>query len=178
MKHFIYFLAIILLIGMNFGVFANLPMWRQIPNLLLLLTLCFSLEKNTYDFFFIAFLSGIFLDFFSTDFFGGFTLGFLALALLLHLLANRFVVFELGWKSLSLLLAGSLLVLNGVFWAYNFFAYKLGLTAYFPDLRVITRALPASFFYNWLLLYPIYLYFNYLKRIVDNLTVRRRGLVR
>lgn len=178
MKYFIYTLAIIILIGLNLGLFNNLQINNQIPNLLLLLTLYFSLEKDSYDFFFIAFVSGLFLDFYSAGFFGGFTLAFLSLALLLHLLASNFVLLELNWKSLSLLLAASLVILNSLLWLYGLWVYKLNWAFGYTGLKTFASAFLPGLIYNWLLLYPMYLCYGLIKNLIENLTIRRRGLVR
>jgi cell shape-determining protein MreD len=178
MKYLIYIVAIIILFGVNLGFFSNLPVQHQVPNLLLLLTIFFSLEKNSYDFFFVAFLSGLFLDFFSFVFFGSFTLAFLILALSLHFLANHFVVLEINWKSLSLLLALSLLILNVVMWLYGIIALKFNWAPYYINFKTIFSALPIAYIYDWLLLYPVYLCYSSLKGLVANLTLRRRGIVK
>src|SRR3989344_6272424 len=102
MKYLIYLISIIVLLGLNLGLFNNFQINGQIPNLLFLFCLCFSLEKSAkggsasggidYDFFFVSFISGLFLDFYSTSFFGGFTLAFLCLSFLLHLMATNVIV--------------------------------------------------------------------------------------
>lgn len=61
-KYLIYFFAIVALLVLNLGLFNNLQIKGQIPNLLFLFSLCFALEKKSFDFFFVAFVSGLFLD--------------------------------------------------------------------------------------------------------------------
>jgi cell shape-determining protein MreD len=89
MKYLIYLFAIIILLAVNIGLFNNLQIKGQIPNLLFLMTLFFVLEKKSYDFFFISMVSGLFLDFFSTSFFGSFTVALLTLSLLLHFFVGK-----------------------------------------------------------------------------------------
>lgn len=177
MKYFIYIISIIILLGLNVGLFNNLQIRGQIPNLLLLLTLYCSLEKKGYEFFFVAFIAGIFLDFYSVNFFGSFTLAFLVLALAIHFLSGSLMVLEVNWRSLTLLLLASLLLVNFTLWLYGFLAFKLNLTADYESIVVFIKSFPAEFFYNWLLLYPMYLLSNLLKRLIDNLKLRRRGFV-
>jgi cell shape-determining protein MreD len=178
MKYLIYLIAIIILLGVNLGLFNNLQIQSQIPNLLFLLTLFFALEKKDYDFFFIALISGIFLDFFSAGFFGGFTLAFLAVAFGAHLVAANLLVAELNWKTLSLALLGALVFFNLTLWAYGLAAFKLSFSLQYIGIKIFTSRFLASFFYNWLLLYPVYLFFTFLHNFVDNLNIRRRGVVR
>src|SRR5271155_5350447 len=120
MKYVIYLISIIVLLGLNVGLFSNLQIQGQIPNLLLLLTVYFALDKKGYDFFFTAFVCGIFLDFFSPGFFGAFTVAFLILALAINALVNSLMLLEINWKSLTLLLLGALVVVNFSVWLYGF----------------------------------------------------------
>jgi cell shape-determining protein MreD len=177
MKYLFYLFTIIVLLGFNLGLFSSLQVGGQIPNLLLLLTIYFSLEKKNYDFFFVAFVSGVFLDFYSAGFFGAFTLAFLIFAFLIHLVVNNFIVLEINWKSLSLLLLGSLLVMNLILWVYGLIVFKLNWVPDYESLKIYMSKFFVSFAYNWLLLYPVYLLFGYLKNFIDNFTVRRRGIV-
>jgi hypothetical protein len=178
MKYLIYVIAIIFLVGVNLGLFNNLQLFGQIPNLLLLFTLFAALEKKDYDFFFVAFICGIFLDFYSASFFGSFTISLLLLALCLHILANTLALFELNWKSLGLLLLAGLVLLDLFSWIYGFAAYQFNWAPNFIAFQSFVRAFPAIFIYNLLLLYPTFLFYNFVKKIIDNLSIRRRGVVR
>jgi rod shape-determining protein MreD len=178
MKYFIYLIAIIVILGLNLGIFNSLQLYGQIPNLLFLFMLFFALEKQEYDFFFIALLSGLFLDFYSAGFFGAYTFAFLAVGLSAHLFANNLLVLEIDWKSLSLLLLISLIFFNLLLWVYQFLAFKLSWSGQYVNFNVFTSQFLVSFIYNWLLLYPMYLLFTFLRSFIQNLSVRRRGVVR
>lgn len=178
MKYFIYIFSILILLGINLGLFGYLPFYDQVPNLLLLLLIFYAIEKKNFDFFFIAFFSGVLLDFFSASFFGGFTLAFLVMAAIENLLSRIFIVFELNWKSLAILLFGSQIMFNIFLWLYYFCSYKLGWTPESPDLAVYLRGFLFSYIYNLILAYPVYLYYLYTKRAIDNLTLIRRGVVK
>jgi glucan phosphoethanolaminetransferase (alkaline phosphatase superfamily) len=92
-------------------------------------------------------------------------------------LSGSLMVLEVNWRSLTLLLLASLLLVNFTLWLYGFLAFKLNLTADYESIVVFIKSFPAEFFYNWLLLYPMYLLSNLLKRLIDNLKLRRRGFV-
>ncbi len=177
MKYLIYLLAIIILLGINLGLFNYLQIQNQMPNLLLLLTLCFALEKKDYDFFFIAFVSGLFLDFYSTGFFGQFTLAFLLAAFFLHIFAN-ILALEQNFKTLSAALAVCVIFFNFFVWLYSFAAFKLNWTGEYLDFKMLLKGLAASLVYSWLLLYPVYLLSQFLKRSLDRLNQRSGGVVR
>lgn len=166
------------MVGINIGLFGNFRIQGQIPNLPLLFLIFFCLGKKDYDFFLVAFFSGFVLDCYSTSFFGGFTLSFLFLAMGFYYLLNYFLVFELNWKSLTSLLLGALLFVNLFLWLYNLLAVKFGLTDTAIAFRVLMGHFFIQFLYSWLLLYPIYLLFNFISKAVDNLIIKRRGFVR
>jgi cell shape-determining protein MreD len=177
-KYLVYLIAIIILLGVNLGLFNSLQIQSQTPSLLFLLTLFFALEKKGYDFFFIALISGLFLDFYSAGFFGAFTLAFLVVSLLTHLFAANVLAAELNWKTLSLSLLGALVVFNLIIWAYGLMAFKLSFTSQYIGIKIFTSRFLINFLYDWLLLYPVYLYFTFLRNFTDNMDVRRRGVVR
>lgn len=178
MKYFIYFLAIIILLGFNLGLFNSLQIQNQIPNLLFLLTLFFALEKKDYDFFFVAAVSGLFLDFYSASFFGGLTFAFLAVSLAAHLFVANILVVEFNWKTLSLALLAALIIFNLLVWAYGLAVFKLNLGSQYVRIGIFASQFLVSFLYNWLFLYPVYLFFTFLRNFVDNFSIRRRGVVR
>jgi cell shape-determining protein MreD len=178
MKYLIYLTAIVVLLGINIGLFNNLQIRGQIPNLLFLMSLFFVLGKNDFDFFFVSLAAGLFLDFLSAGFFGIYTLTFLLLSLGIYFFVNNLVVVELNWKSLSLALVFCLLVFNILVWFFGLASFKFGWAGNYTNLKVYMDSFPASLFYNWLLLYPMYLASNSLKILVENLTMRRRGIIR
>jgi rod shape-determining protein MreD len=178
MKYLVYLFAIFLLLSLNLGLFNNLQIKGQIPDLLFLMVLYFALEKEGYDFFFIALVSGLILDFYSSGFFGAYALAFLVLAFSLHIFAANMVVVELNWKTLSVALIFCLLALNIFIWLYGLLALKLNFTGTHSGFKLYISGFPYSLFYNWLLLYPVYLFSGALKRFVDNLSLKRRGVVR
>lgn len=175
MKYLIYLFALIILLGINLGLFNNLQIRGQMPNLLFLLALYFALEKKDFDFFFVSLVSGLFLDFYSGGFFGGFTLGLLAVSLGLHIFASSLFVFELNWKTLSLALFFSLGLFNFLLWLYGLLVYKFNWTNEYVTFKIFLAAFPPSLIYNLLLLYPMYFCFNFLRRVVDGLSLKRRG---
>lgn len=178
MKYFIYLLTIIILLGLNLGLFQNFRIAGQMPNLLLLLLLFFVLEKKDFDFFFVALVSGLFLDFYSAGFFGAFTMAFLAVGLCLHLFATSVIVVNVNWKTLSLVLFICLTLFNLIVWAFGLLAFRLSWTGQYAGINIFASEFLAAFIYNWLMLYPIYSFFTFLRNFVDNLIIRRRGLVR
>lgn len=175
-KYLIYTIAIILLFGINLGLFGNLSVFGQVPNLLFLLMIYFALEKKELDFFYIAFLSGLFLDFFSVHFFGGYTLSFLVLSAVLYSLTQNFILQDLNWKFLIGVLLGSMAVLQIFLWCYASAVAVMHLSAEPESLGVYFNNFVWNFLYNLLLFYPVYFYYGYLRKLVDLLTVKRRGM--
>lgn len=179
MKYFIYLLAIIILLGVNLGLFSGLKIQGQLPNLLFLLTVCFAMIKQDgEDYLFVAFVAGLFLDFYSTRFFGSFTLALLLLALFLRQLMSNILALALNWKILSLAVVFSWTALNILLWFYALLAAKFNWIGYSADFKTIFSALPAGLFYNLLLLYPVYLLANFLKKLIVDLSFKGRGVIR
>ncbi|MFA5990655.1 MAG: hypothetical protein WC794_00205 [Candidatus Doudnabacteria bacterium] len=176
MKYLIYTIAITLLLGINLGLFGNLPFFGQTPNLLFLLTFYFALEKKDLDFFFIAFVSGLFLDFFSVHFFGGYTIALLVTASLLYLFTQNFILQDINWKFLIGILLGSMAVARILLWFYAVSVAVMHLAPETDSLKVYFSDFTWSFLYNLLLMYPIYFFYGYLRKLVDLLTVKRRGI--
>lgn len=178
MKYLIYFVTIIFLLSVNIGFFGQLPVWGQIPNLLLLLLINFSLDKKSFDFFFVALIAGLLVDFYSSTFFGGFTLGFLLVASFIYILANAFIFLEVNWKSLSILTFASLCVLYFTVWLYGFSVSKMGIQPTYIPFKYFLRNFPGMLIYNLILLFPMYLFSNWLKDFVNRLLMKSRGVVR
>jgi cell shape-determining protein MreD len=178
MKYIAYLISIVLLVGINLGLFTQIPLKGQIPNLLFLFALCASLEKKDFDFFFISFVCGVVLDFYSVGFFGAFTLGLLVVGLCMHFAANNILVLEFNWKSLSGALLSAFLILNLIVWLYGFAAFKLNWAPEPAGFKIFMGDFIWGLLYNWLLLYPTYLFFNFLRRSLDNFSVRSRGVIR
>ncbi len=143
MKYLIYFIAIIILLGLNLGIFNFFPIFGHVPNLLFLLSLFFALEKKDYDFFFTAFICGLFLDFYSAGFFGAFTLAFLTVSVAIHSFVNNVFVFEINWKTLSAALFTGMLFLTLIIWLYGLVVFKFSWTTQYTTFKVF--ALPDVF---------------------------------
>ena len=178
MKYLIYFLAIIFLLGINIGLFGYIPFYGQIPNLLLLFACFFAMEKQSYDGFYVCLFAGLFLDFFSTQFFGGFTVAFLSLGLVLHLMFNYFLAMEVNWKMLGGVLCAVLILFYGSLWIYGFLVYKFNLAHSYLSLADYSRNLLPALVYNLLLMYPIYIFYETLQEWVEKLLIRQRGVIK
>jgi hypothetical protein len=138
----------------------------------------FAIDKKNLDFYFFALIGGLLLDFFSTTYFGSYGFGFLLTGVFVYAMAGSLFFLEVNWKSLSLFLFGSLALLSFSLWFFNFAAFKFGWTVLYSPLKLYMTEFPANFFYNWLLLYPMYLVSNKLKDLISNFAIRSRGVVR
>jgi hypothetical protein len=118
------------------------------------------------------------LDFYSGGFFGGFALAFLIVAVCVNLFVTNILVLELNWKTLSLALLVALILFNLILWAYGLVAFKVSWTGQYTGIRMFTSRFLINFLYNWLFLYPVYLFFTFLRNFVDSMDIRRRGVIR
>ena len=178
MRYFIYLLSIFLFLVLNLGLLTLLPLFGQIPNLLFLFVLCSALGKKEYDFMFIALVSGILLDFFSPLFFGGFTFAFLSIALAVYLFSNFVFAIELSFRTLGISTVFAWVALNLIVWLWQLTSFKLGLSPYYVNFGVTAQGLLTGLVYNLLLLYPMYVVYDYLMHKLQNYEVRSRGVVK
>ena len=173
MKYLIYLIAIILLLALDLGLFGQLPINGQVPNLLFLLTLYFVLDKKDNDFLFVAFVCGLFLDFFSVGFFGRFTLAFLLTAFCLRLFSDTV---ELGqnFQTLASAFMATFTLYSILIFLLEIVVFKFNWSAQAPESKIIFSRFLVNILYNLLLLYPMHFAFNFLRRTVENLSLRKR----
>jgi cell shape-determining protein MreD len=175
MKYIIYIATIIVLLGINVGVFSNLQFFSGVPNLLLLFVIIFSLENESRDFLIVAALSGMILDFYSGAFIGSFTIGFLLLALAVQAVSNSFLALEINWKYLAGLTVGGWVLVYLFVWVYGYYTYKLGWNPAFIEFVTVRNKIIPEVVYNLLLLYPMFLLGSAVKRFISLVTRRSVG---
>lgn len=160
MKYLAYFFWLAILTGINFGIFANLRLFDTVPNLLFLFViLSASLKTDLFERLSVAFLAGLFADFWSGGFFGGFTLAFLCVVLVLEGFRSAFSLMEMDWKYFFGVCFGAYILVDLLLWTYNFLAFRVGWTEFYVALSGIVRKWPAGIFYNSILLYPLRKYY-------------------
>ena len=160
MKYEAYFFWLAILTGINFGIFANLPFFDAVPNLLFLFVIFLaSLKQDLFERLFVAFFAGLFADFWSGGFFGGFTLAFLCLTLILEGVRSAFSLLEMDWKYFFGVCLSAYVVVSLLLWVYNFLALRAGWTEFYVSFYGVVRKWPAGIFYNLILLYPVRRYY-------------------
>lgn len=177
MRYLAFFISIFFLLVINLSVFGILPIRGHLPNLIFLFSLCAALGKKEFDVFFIAFFGGLWLDFFSAGFFGGQTFALLCVSLSVFLFANYMFAAELNFKTLgfSLIFAWAMFCL--INWLWQLAAAKLNLAPNYLDFKLISQNFIFSLIYNLLLLYPVYLFYDFVKRRLDNYEIKSRGVI-
>ncbi len=168
MRYFIYTFAIILLLAFNIefaNLFAGTPMRI---NFLLLLTVFSALEKDSQDYIFMSIFSGLMLDFYNSASFGNFLLSLVVLSFLIHWIANIFS-FTLGnWKTI-VILAALTAIYNDIFMhIYAFFSPNnfINLNYYIINQKFIIVLY--FMFLQVLAAIPIYLFWQWIKEIIQN----------
>lgn len=171
MKYLIYLIAIILLVGLQIGLFSELRFFSAVPNLLLLLVIGSSLQREDVDAFFIALVSGLFLDYYTGLFIGSFTAAFVISAVVLYGVLHSLVVFDVSIKYLISITIGMTIFVHVFIWALNAFSFRFGLSVASMDAGLLRGPLLGAILYNCLLAYPMYLASTWLK----NLTLYVQG---
>jgi rod shape-determining protein MreD len=169
MKYLVYFAALIVLLSLNFGVFSYLKILGAVPNCILLFLVVTAIEKQNFDFVFVALVGGLFLDFYNGTVVGGYALSFLLIGFLLQSAVNLFVVEELKWQILAVIVVLSVAFLDVSIWGISFFGYKIGVGGFFLDWRVLRATFPGSLLYDGLLFYPIYFFANLLRNWISTM---------
>lgn len=174
MRYFLYILVIIVLLGLNFGMFTYLPFFGMHD--LLLLFLLVLVTNNEEGYYFFAVLAGVYMDFTVNAFPGTYLLAYILLVFLIRLIFDK-VIFNqnpIGY----LLLSVSSVTIVLPFWVYLynqvFYWLKIGgaIGLGFPTLKEIFIRLIC----NLILLFPIYFLENNVNNIITKLRHSRRLL--
>lgn len=172
MKYLLYMVAVVVLLGINVGVFPSLKLMYGMPNLLMLFVMVLSLEVGDRDYLPVAFAAGLFLDFYSGVPVGGFALAFMLLGLIMQAVSSRYLVLELNWKNLLAFMAASYVFTHTFIWLYSTLLHRFGLTQVVVEFPVLWQKLLPELLYNALLLFPIYWLAELLKTAIARLTRR------
>ncbi len=173
MKYFFYFLTIILLTALNLGLFPYFRLFGGLPNLLLIFVVIAALDRESFDCFFIALCSGLFLDINTGSFFGTYSFAFLLIAGFLQILVNNFIFFNINWKYAVVVLFMSTLGLYIFVYFYTQMTVFLNFnSAEIGFLKIKNRLLPDAL-YNLLMLLPIYKLSDFIKVIIARVYQRK-----
>ncbi len=166
MKYLIYLLLIIVLCGVSVGLSPLINIRGQVPQLLFLLAFIWSLDRAGWDFLFVAFISGLFLDFYTGSFVGTFSMPLITVCLVFHFIIENFLALELSPKFLAALLLPAQILFGTVYFFYSWLLYKMHLWPILPDAKILAEGFIISFFYNLLFLYPIFSLTDYVRMLV------------
>ena len=153
-KPLVYSLSILILLVLNI-VFPAFLM-SAAPNFLFLLVVFYAFRKDNPDFLLIAFFCGLFLDIFSGAFFGSFTLGLLGIGLAINYLTRTFFTADLSVEFISVVIAGSYILLVIFFYALNLLALRLHLTAYLVQGGYFSAKIWIDLIFNLAFAAPVY----------------------
>jgi cell shape-determining protein MreD len=167
MKYLFYTLFLIILCGLWVALAPFLRISGQVPQVLFLLVLAWSLEKQDEDFLLIALLSGLFLDFYSGLAAGSFTVPLLMVALLARLVTNNFLALELNSKYLAALLLPAQVLFEACYFGVGWLWFKLGLAADIPSMHMLLRGFLVALAYNLVFLYPISSLVGWIRYVVQ-----------
>lgn len=156
MKYFIYFIILIVLAGLQSGLFRYLKFFGAVPDLMLLFVVGCCLQREAEDAFFVALLAGLFVDLQNGVFVGSYAFSFLLLALLLYLVIRQLVVFELNFKYLVAATIVAVVFTGFLAWLISGLAEHLNLAVAAIDPHIWRSRLLPEIIYDVILCYPIY----------------------
>lgn len=169
MKYFIYFFVILCLVGITGGVFDVFPLFRSVPQLLLVFVAVIAVERKNLDYIFVALVSGIFMDALTGVAFGSYTLSYFAAALLIRLVFQDFLLVSNAWKHLPWIVVIATIVQHIWVWLYNgSLARFLQSVPAFTFSEIILLSLGSSL-YTVVLFLPSYWLFEQLNQYLNRL---------
>lgn len=172
MKTLIYIGIIIVFCGLQAALVPLIGVQGQVPNLLMLLTLVFVLDKTNNDYLFVALFCGLFLDFYSGAFIGTFSFPLLVVSFSASWLLKYVLAVEINMKYLPLILA---VFMAGFYFSivlFSWAAFRLTWSVSFLPWNIIKEGLFAGFIYNVLFLYPMYVFVGQLRLFMDKYITR------
>lgn len=162
MKYLVYFFVIVLLAGVQTGLFSYFKVFGAAPDLMLLFVVGCSLQHKAEDAFFVALIAGLFADFLNGLFIGSFTLSFLLLTMLFYLAIRQLVVFELSFKYLLGVVVFSLLFTSVLVWLFSSLGVHVGWSEVTVNATVLRRLFILELIYNLIFAYPVYALATYI----------------
>lgn len=150
-RFFIIFVAILALL-LEVAFFSNIKIFGITPNIFLMLLITFSFVIPEEDLMFLAFFGSLFLDLFSSAYFGSQTLIILTI-LLLVMLTSRYIFSNVNFVLLFVLVAVSTVIFDTLYGVALFFSgLKLDPVFYIKHF-LVSKILVNSFIA--LLFYPL-----------------------
>jgi rod shape-determining protein MreD len=174
MKYIIYFFTIIFLLGINIGVFSYLKIFGAVPNLLLIFLVVLFLQSGHEDYFVLALLSGLLLDFYAGTFPGSFAFAFLFLGVLLSICIRYLLMLESDWKSLLSVLTVAVFFVAVFVRLYSLAVVWLHWSPQVLDFQGFWLKTVAELAYSLLLLYPMSYLVKFLKYVNEVLLVKQK----
>lgn len=148
-------IATIILFGIMGGLLPTLSVAGVVPNLVLLFVLCLAIEPNN-NFLLVAFVGGLLADMGTGAGLGTFTLGYMALGMLLHYIMNQFFFLQSGWKYLPIAVIGATVLLSVWSWAFTLLLVRFHLLPISVFAFPFSKHLIVQVVYSLIALYPIY----------------------
>lgn len=164
MKYILYFLAIYVFFVLTVVFQPFFSIYGAFPNLLLLMVMIFAISKDKdYSFLFVAFISGMFLDSYYGNLFGGYMFTFLLLSLGFHILSNHFFSIGLSLKSWAPFILGSVVLFYLILWIYSVILVFINLEDFTLGIQGNFFQILIEAFYSLAVSYLVYKFVEYLK---------------
>lgn len=174
MKYLIYFVVIIFCIGLSVGVFHLFPIYRAVPQLILLLVIVSSAERHDLDFLYIAIAGGMFMDIVTSVAFGSFTLSFMIIGFLIRFLLQGLLAAKNPWKALPLVVILSIIIQYFWLWLYNGLLFPLKVSLSASTFTDTTALAFGAVIYSVILFFPIYWLIERLHGFLDSMELRKK----
>ena len=173
MKYLIYTILIIVLLSINMEA-ARLFFYTPVRVNLLVLPVIFSaVEKRDRSFLFLAFVSGLFLDFYGSAPFGTFLFSFILGASLLNWAAQAFWVHALSFKPFALFTASALVLIGILTRIFSAIFPEGGFTLFTLSFSQEFWRFILSLIFGLLAALPVYFLWRFAERLIVKLEAKR-----
>jgi rod shape-determining protein MreD len=156
MKYGIYFIIIVVLIGLSGGVFNVFPIFRTVPQLLMLLLAIVAAEQKNSDFIFIALAAGFMMDMVSSVAIGSFTLSYFFIGFGVKYLFENVLLASNSWKHLPWIVSIAIAAQSLWVWLYNgTLARTSAMVPAFSVSEILVLSV-GSIIYTLIVFFPVY----------------------
>lgn len=168
MRYIIYTIYIIIAIGINAGLFPALGIYGTIPSLILIsCTIAAVTVENIHVGFFISMLGGLIWELYTGVFPGSFMISYALASLVVYTLSRKVFFIQDRVKYLPLFIVVFQAITLVWIMALNWYMLRLHWTVFDLEYAGIISRSFVGLVYNLVLLYPLYMLFSQVERLVE-----------
>lgn len=156
LKYFIYLLSIVVLILLTLLFSQYFQIHGAVPAFLLLFVMIIAIQREGFDFYPVAILAGVYIDFASSLPVGASVCGLVLVGFLSHALYHRVMYYQFSWKQLPILAGLNIIGFQTVVFLFGFFVGRVeNVQLLLPLYQFFIQSL-LILAYSLIFTYPLY----------------------